>query len=361
MNLFQQYSLMQKSNALRYAIVAMLSLLLYACVSQNGPVVTIKSIETGLSSEIAPEYQKKIDEIKRNAASQSKDSQLYQVIESTHNMLVSDYLKLHPETLNRDKVDYKVGGYDVLSITVYEEADLSRSHVRVAADGYISFPLIGRMKVDNLNTSEIEQLITQKLMEGQFLFDAHVSVMVEEYRSKQYLVLGSVKAPGKYYLREQERFLDAISRSKGIDFEQGGKQAMIVRTENQNTEYERKIVIRIDLEGLLNGSDQQSNIPLQDNDVLYFPKPEFFYIIGQVKNPGSYPYLQKKVTLVEAISMAGGFTQIAARNRTRIIRVENGIEKIIEVKVDAITNSGKKGQDVTVQPEDVIVVPESFF
>jgi len=336
-------------------------LLLCSCTSQKGPVVTVKSIETGLSKVIAPEYQKKIDELKRNTSGPSKDNQLDQVIESTHNMQVTDYLKLHPENMNRHKVDYKIGGYDVLSITVYEEADLSRNHVRVAADGFISFPLIGRVKVENLNTSEIEQLITQKLMEGQFLFDAHVSVMVEEYRSKQYLVLGSVKAPGKYYLREQERILDAISRSKGIDFEQGGKQAMIVRTENQNTEYERKIVIRIDLEGLLNGSDQASNIPLQDNDVLYFPKPDFFYIIGQVQKPGSYPYLQKRVTLVEAISMAGGFTQIAARNRTRIIRVENGIEKIIEVKVDAITNSGKKGQDVTIQPEDVIVVPESFF
>jgi len=335
-------------------------LIMTACVSQTGPIVTVRSSDTDLSKAIAPEYQKEIDEIKRSTT-QAKDSQLDEVIESTHNMSVTDYLKLHPETMNRDKVDYKIGGYDVLSITIYEEADLSRDHVRVAADGYITFPLVGRIKVENLNTSEIEQRISQRLMEGQFLFDAHVSVMVEEYRSKQYLILGSVKAPGKYYLREQERVLDAISRSKGIDFEQGGKQAMIVRTEHPNTEYERKIVIRIDLEALLSGSDQLSNIPLQDNDVLYFPKPEFFYIIGQVKNPGSFPYVQKRVTLVEAISMAGGFTTIAARNRTRIIRVENGVEKIIEVKVDAITNSGKKGQDVTIQPEDVIVVPESFF
>ncbi|ETR72911.1 MAG: Polysaccharide export protein [Candidatus Magnetoglobus multicellularis str. Araruama] len=268
-------------------------LIITACTSQTGPVVTVKSIDSGLSDAIAPEYKKKIDEIKRSST-QTKDSHLDEVIESTHNMNVADYLKLNPETMNRDKVDYKIGGYDVLSITIYEEADLSRDHVRVAADGYISFPLVGRIKVENMTTSEIEQRISQKLMEGQFLFDAHVSVMVEEYRSKQYLVLGSVKAPGKYYLREQERFLDAISRSKGIDFEQGGKQAMIVRTEYPNSEYERKIVIRIDLDALLNGSDQMSNIPLQDNDVLYFPKPEFFYIIGQVKTPGSYPYVQKK-------------------------------------------------------------------
>ncbi|NVM20671.1 MAG: hypothetical protein HWN68_02685 [Desulfobacterales bacterium] len=59
--------------------------------------------------------------------------------------------------------------------------------------------------------------------------------------------------------------------------------------------------------------------------------------------------------------MAGGFTPIAARNRTRIIRVENGVEKVIEVKVDAITSAGKKIQDVIIRADDVIVVPESFF
>ena len=59
--------------------------------------------------------------------------------------------------------------------------------------------------------------------------------------------------------------------------------------------------------------------------------------------------------------MAGGFTLIAARNKTRIIRVENGVEKIIQVKVDAITGAGKKIQDVVIRPDDIIFVPESFF
>jgi polysaccharide export outer membrane protein len=121
------------------------------------------------------------------------------------------------------------------------------------------------------------------------------------------------------------------------------------------------VVIRIDLPGLLKGGEQMSNLLMTDGDLLYIPKPENFYIIGQVNTPGSYPYLEKAITVVEAISKAGGFTQIAARNRTRIIRVENGNEKIIEVQVDAITGAGKKSQDVTILPGDVIVVPESFF
>jgi polysaccharide export outer membrane protein len=80
-----------------------------------------------------------------------------------------------------------------------------------------------------------------------------------------------------------------------------------------------------------------------------------------VGSPGQYPYTEKEVTLVEAIGRAGGFTPIAARNRTRIIRQEDGKEKIITVKVDAITEAGMKGQDIQVMPGDVIIVPESYF
>ena len=62
-----------------------------------------------------------------------------------------------------------------------------------------------------------------------------------------------------------------------------------------------------------------------------------------------------------AIGNAGGFTNIASRKKTRIIRVENGVEKIITVNVDAITSAGRKIQDVRIKPADIIIVPESFF
>ena len=75
----------------------------------------------------------------------------------------------------------------------------------------------------------------------------------------------------------------------------------------------------------------------------------------------SIPLENNNTTLVEAIGMAGGFTPIASRNRTRIVRMEGGVEKIIVVKVDQITRAGKKIHDVIVRPDDIIVVPESFF
>ena len=138
-------------------------------------------------------------------------------------------------TKEADVGDYRVGGLDVLDITVYEEPDLSRKAVRISTDGYISFPLVGRLKVDNLTISQVEKLIEKTLADGQYLRDAHVSVIVVEYKSRQFMVLGSVKTPGTYPLMAQERVLDAISRAGGIDFEKGGNRGMIIRTENAGT------------------------------------------------------------------------------------------------------------------------------
>jgi polysaccharide export outer membrane protein len=357
----QEGSPMRPPARLRFLIILAAALFIGACASGDGEVVKVTPVQTSPLGILKAEDRAKLEEIKKSTVQETLDPTLSALLEETPHFSITEYLRKHPEVTGQAGQDYRVGGYDVLSITVYEEKDLSREAVRVAADGYISFPLIGRLKVDNLTTAEIERLIAQKLAEGKYLLDAHVSVMVNDYKSKKYLVLGSVKNPASYPLQAQERVLDAISKAGGLEFEKTGKKGMIIRTENPNTANERKIVINFDLMSLLKGKDQVSNIFLADKDVLYVPPAEHFYIIGQVKLPGSHPITDREITLVEAISMAGGFTPIAARNRTRIIRVENGVEKIIEVQVDSITGAGKKIQDVVIQPNDIIFVPESFF
>lgn len=86
------------------------------------------------------------------------------------------------------------------------------------------------------------------------------------------------------------------------------------------------------------------------------------FVTGSVNKPGAYPLPAGKVTtLMEAITLAGGFHERAAVNKTRIIRIENGQEKTINVKANDIIKKGDKSKDVEVRPNDVIFVPESFF
>jgi len=359
---------------IRIVILCLLALALASCYT-GGPVVTVTEPEDSVKAlrniELKKADKAKLEELKKTITA-PKDpgaAALSDILEKSPSYTVAEYLAKYPE--HKDLMsDYKIGGYDVLSIQVYEEKDLSRESVRVTADGYITFPLIGRLKVAELTASQIEKLISQELAAKDYLLDAHVSVMVTKYEGRKFSVLGAVTNPGLYSLQAQERILDGISKAGGLaiarstDAKQQEAQAqegMVIRTLNPGKDDEKKIAITFDLQGLLKGKDQQANILLMEKDVVYIPSADYFYIIGEVKTPGSYAFNKKDITIVEAVSMAGGFTRIAARNRTRIVRVEKGVEKIYQVNMDAITKSGKMSQAVYVRPNDLIVVPESFF
>ena len=329
-----------------------------------------------------------ISRLRESSNRELASPELETISSETKKLTIEEYLSSFHRSISSNERDYRVGGSDVLNIIVYDEPDLTRSGMRVARDGTISFPLLGRVKVDGLTTSQIEEHIADRLAQAQFLLDAQVTVLIDQYGSKKYQVLGEIRRPGSYSLKAEERLLDAISTAGGVNPETAGKELIIVRTIKQQKaavdnethpaeadiwgrspsfigngsgSQSTKIVITIELERLLRGNDMFSNLALHDNDVVYLPKADFFNIMGQVKKPGSYKFTQKDLTLVGAIGNAGGFTNIAARKKTRIIRVENGIEKIITVNVDAITSAGRKIQDIRIKPDDIIIVPQSFF
>jgi polysaccharide export outer membrane protein len=104
-----------------------------------------------------------------------------------------------------------------------------------------------------------------------------------------------------------------------------------------------------------------SNLLLKNKDIINIPKADKIFVIGQVNEPGDYILKDRDIGIVEAIGMAGGFTRIAAANRVHIIRTEDGVDKKYTVNVDMITEEGKKGEDIVLKPNDVIVVPESYF
>lgn len=85
-------------------------------------------------------------------------------------------------------------------------------------------------------------------------------------------------------------------------------------------------------------------------------------VLGAVKEPGKYDMnTEKETTILEVIAMAGGFTKVASRNGTRIIRSEGDEEKAIPIRITDITKKGMKDKDIVLESGDVIFVPESFF
>ena len=86
------------------------------------------------------------------------------------------------------------------------------------------------------------------------------------------------------------------------------------------------------------------------------------YVLGQIKKPSAIPIPpEKTITVLEAITSVGGFTDIANMSKVKILRMDNGKQKSIDVDVNAITKQGNKSLDITLMPGDVVFVPQSIF
>jgi len=240
---------------------------------------------------------------------------------------------------------YIIGEGDILVIRVYDNEELDTT-VRVGDDGIINMQLLGQVKVSGMDVSSIASHIEGLLADG-YLILPQVNVFVEEYRSKKVTILGQVDQPGLYELQGPISLLELISKAGGLTEDAGG---LITIKRKAIINDDEKKVVTIDIERLIEQGDTLLNISIQDGDSIYIDKAGVFFITGEVKKPGSYRY-EDKPTVLKALTLAGGFTDHGAPGRIRIIRIIDGKEVILK----------NVSMDELVLPDDVIVVPETYF
>ena len=83
-------------------------------------------------------------------------------------------------------------------------------------------------------------------------------------------------------------------------------------------------------------------------------------VIGQVVKPQSLAY-RNGMTVLDAILQVGGLGPFAAGNRAKLIRMRNGKESQIKLKLEALVEHGDMTQNLTLLPGDVLVIPQSLF
>lgn len=241
--------------------------------------------------------------------------------------------------------DYRVGEGDVLRVLVYDNPDLNTT-TRISGQGTIIFPLVGELTVGGLTVSHVAQKIGRALANG-YIRDPQVSVFVEEFRSQRVTIMGEVRTPGLHELSGSTSLMELISKAGGLtpdaDF-----QATINRKAKPENGGEQQITIN--LRDLLERREGIVDIPLQDGDSVFIPRARTFFVTGQVRRPASYK-LEPGTSLIKAITIAGGFTELAAQKRVRIIRRVDGVEQVLQ----------RASMQTIIQADDVIVVPESFF
>jgi polysaccharide export outer membrane protein len=251
---------------------------------------------------------------------------------------------------------YLVGSGDVLRVTVWGHDNLSRADA-VSPQGTLAFPLIGEVSVAGLTTAQVEARI-RELLDRDYIVDPRVSVAVQEYRSQKVIVLGEVVKPGAYPLTGLTTLLDVLSQAGGQTPAAGGT-VMVTRAPSESSTAGIGEALRVNLRKLLDG-DPAANLRLQSGDTVFFPRMTSFFVLGEVQRQGAYA-MERETTVLEAITLAGGFTDRAAPRGAKILRKRaDGPQTTIDVD---LSGTDARAREMVLVEGDTLMVPRGnvFF
>jgi polysaccharide export outer membrane protein len=241
-----------------------------------------------------------------------------------------------------------LGPGDEVEVTVYGAPDLS-GRSRVSADGNISMPLIGYVRVAGLSSSEAEGAIEAKLRQNKVVNYPQVSIYVKEYGSSGISVTGEVAKPGFYSALGPHRLFDVLQAAGGTT----DKAASRVMISHRGQEDATTLYISKD-----SAEIAASNVDLQPGDTVVVPKAGIVYVLGEVTRPGGYVLNSTGgITVLQVVAAAGGPTHVASAGKTRLLRrSENGFQ---EQGIDLKKLLRGQAQDVSVRDQDILFIPSS--
>jgi polysaccharide export outer membrane protein len=243
--------------------------------------------------------------------------------------------------------DYRIGTDDVLVVSVWDQKDLDQV-VSVRPDGKISLPLVGEMQAGGLTVAELASRLTT--LYSRTVKGAQVTVSVREIRSRPVFFLGGVVRPGLVQLTQDLTILQALSTVGGPIANADLESAFVLRGDKR---------IAVNLLKIMQKGDISQNLRLQPGDTVVVPSADAVYIQGEVRAPGQVRYT-RDMTIVTAISAAGGFTPMASPRRVTVMRGDGANKEVLRVNVNDIM-SDPESKDLLLKPNDIIIVPERLF
>jgi polysaccharide export outer membrane protein len=242
----------------------------------------------------------------------------------------------------------RVGPGDLLEVRVFDIPELTQA-VRVNDLGDASLNLIGLLHVSDLTPDEARDLIARKLVDGHFLVNPQVSVLIQEYGTQGVSVLGEVQKPGVYSTLGNRTLLDVISQAGGTTVYAGA--TVTIKRHSDGT------VLTIPLTKNATAT-LASDVRLQPGDKVVIPRASLVYVLGDVGRPGGF-LMQNggRMTILQAVALAGGQTRTASLNQARLIHKTDSGYTDTHIALKQIMNGHEP--DMELQAEDILYVPNS--
>jgi polysaccharide export outer membrane protein len=263
--------------------------------------------------------------------------------------------------------NYTLGPEDVINIEVFNLPELAKT-VRIANDGKVSLPLIGRVQAAGLTTEQFRQALAEKWGEN-YLQDPQVTVFVSEFKAKPVSIIGAVEKPGLYPLTGQRTLIEMLSMAGGFGkrpSSPAGRTVLVTRKGGfgnlppvDGMHVRGPDQIEVDLNRLLYTKNEALNIEIKPLDIISVSKADVVYVTGAVKRPGGFVLEDRPtMTVLQAIAMAEGLTQTSAKRSARILRTNpDGSKTDLPINLADVLKG--KAPDATLAANDILFVPDS--
>ena len=261
--------------------------------------------------------------------------------------------------------EYILGPEDRISVYAVGMEEISDKPFRVGPNGYVDFPMLGRVKASGLTVEQLKEELVKLVAKE--VRQPIVSIDILEFGSQPVSVIGAVGEPGVHQLRGRRTLAEVLSLAGGLRTDAGSKIKITRAMEwgpiplpgaapdasNQFT------VAQVDLKTFLSAGTPADNIVIRPHDVITVPRAEVVYVVGAVRRPGGFPLNERdSITVLQAVALAEGLSTSTAAKDSRILRTGPGGERT-EIEVDLKKVLDGKAPNVAMQAEDILFIPES--
>ncbi len=240
---------------------------------------------------------------------------------------------------------YIVGSGDQLLLDVYGASQQSFD-VTVSPEGRILLPNVGPIQVGG---SSIEAATSRlKTSLGRIYSgllgsnpNTFLQVRLGNIRSIKISMVGELNRPGTYTLPSFASVFNGLFAAGGPNENGSFRNVQVYR--------DSRLVATVDIYEFLSKGNSQSNITLQDNDVVIVPPVQArVEVIGPVRREGFFE-VKPDETIADLQLYTGGFASNAYKERLTIRRIENNDRKVIDVaQADFSTINPRDGDEVLI-------------
>ena len=271
----------------------------------------------------------------------------------------------NPET-DAMRSAYVLGPDDEITVRTLEAEEISAEALRVDLGGFVSLPLIGRVRAAGRTLEQLEAELVEQLRF--YVREPRVSVGISHFRSQPVSVIGAVNKPGVHQLEGRKTLIEMLSLAGGLRKDAGHEVKITRRIEwgviplagAESDPSGRFSTAEVNLQAVMEARNPAENVLIMPHDVITVPRAEMIYVIGGVHRSGGFVLNEREsISVLQALALAGGLRATAKKKAGKILRrAEPGAQRV-EIAVNLNKIMAGASLDVPLEREDILFVPHS--